>query len=104
MKGKNRYSGAASYRAKPEFESVDQLIASRKKPIVSVLDNGEIRNMAARCGLPSESVRGALRRLGFKLIQRSNGVKEWKRPTPNQIRKTASVVEAQKLSSTNTDH
>ena len=104
MKGKNRnrYFGAASYRAKPEFESVDQLLASRKRPIVSVLDNGEIRNMAARCGLPSESVRGALRRLGFKLIQRSNGVKEWRRTIPKK--ESASVVEAQKLSFTNTDH
>jgi hypothetical protein len=97
---KRRLHGSRSY-PEAKFESVDDYLASKNEPITRIFDLGEVRHIAVKCGMASEEVRGALKRLGFELIERKSGVKEWKRATANEIRKNVSAAEAAKLSSTN---
>jgi hypothetical protein len=76
--GKRRLHGSASYRD-PEFKTVDDYLASKREPVTRIFDKGEVRDIGAKCGLSSEEVRGALKRLGFELIERKSGVREWKK-------------------------
>jgi hypothetical protein len=78
--GKRRLHGSGSY-PEPKFQTVDDYLASKNEPITRIFDKGEVRDIGAKCGLSSEEVRGALRRLGFELVERKSGVKEWKLPT-----------------------
>ncbi len=100
--GKRRLHGSGSY-PEPKFESVDHYLSSKREPVTRIFDRGEVRHIAVKCGLSSEEVRGALKRLGFELIERKSGGKEWKRATANDTRKNALVAEAAKQSSTNSE-
>lgn len=86
VSGRRRYFGSGSY-PEPKFQTVDEYLTSKHDPITRIFDKGEVRDIGAKCGLSSEEVRGALKRLGFKLIERPTGVKEWKLPTQKHLRR-----------------